>query len=225
MILFELFLGLQGGDRGQIDVEGGDWFVVFFGDVGVEIWEGVDWSIGGHDDIGSCKKVLEDVWFVYFLKHFIVTLDFIHVFQLQFAFSLSLLKLLLFTLGVFPFFLGLLSMLICCFFIGIDDNFSIDDLSLSVVFIVEGGNGVIDDALGISCELFFEIDVEFGEGGVCCFSALHEDLLCYLQSVVGVELRIGGEDVVCVLLKSDNLVDYISIILRASNWANYSFIF
>lgn len=58
MILFQLFLGLQGRDRGQIDVEGGDWFVVFFGNVGVEIWEGVDWSIGGHNDIGSCKKVL-----------------------------------------------------------------------------------------------------------------------------------------------------------------------
>lgn len=128
-----------------------------------------------------------------------MTFYFIHVFQLKFAFSLPLLKLLLFTLSIFPLFLGLLSMLVCCFFLGIDHNFPIDYLSLSVVLIVEGGDGVIDDALGISGELFFEVDVEFSEGGVCCLSAFHEDFLCDLQCIIGVELWIGGQDVVCVL--------------------------
>ena len=51
MVLVQLFFGLYGRDGGEIDVEGGDWLIVFFGNVSVEVWERVYWSICGHDDV------------------------------------------------------------------------------------------------------------------------------------------------------------------------------
>jgi len=70
-------------------------------------------------------------------------------------------------------------MLICRFFLGIDYNFSIDYLSLAVI-LIRGGKRIIDDAFGITVELFFKIYVKFGEGGSGRPSAFHEDLLCDL---------------------------------------------
>jgi hypothetical protein len=74
VVFLEFLLGLKRSYGDDVDVQGGDGLVVLFGNVGIEVGEGMDWAVGGHEHIGTSQQVLQDVGLVDFVQHFVMSL-------------------------------------------------------------------------------------------------------------------------------------------------------
>lgn len=198
MVLIEFFLGFEGGDGGELDVEGGDGLVVLLGDVSVEVGEGMDGAVGGDDHIWPCQQVLQDVGLIDLLQDFIVMLDLIYFAQLKLALALPFLSVpcgLIFCQFSLTM---LLPLLFLRFLLEIDYHLAIDDLASTVV---GGGRrqGVIWQFAGITGELVLEVEVKLGEWSAGSATTFHEDFLCGLEGIFGAGFGMEGEEVVGIL--------------------------
>ena len=81
LVFQQLVIRFKGTKVGHLQVDVRNRLIVLFWNVGLEIWEGMDWSVGGYDGIWSDHHEFQDVLLVHPTDKCVLSLN-IHIYLL-----------------------------------------------------------------------------------------------------------------------------------------------